>query len=68
MPAVHCKLNHLAPKRLVAKPEMLVRAVALLNHELLLLIVWQTSRTLPHSQCMLARRGPMMVYAGKARA
>jgi hypothetical protein len=37
---------------------MLVRAIApLLNHKLLLLIVWQTSRTLPHSQWMLAGRG-----------
>jgi hypothetical protein len=46
-----------------AKAAMLVRAVAPFNHELLLLIVWQTSWTLPHSQCMLAGRGLVMVYA-----
>jgi len=40
----------------VAKPGMLVRAVAPLNHEQLLLIVWQTSRTLPYSQCTLLGR------------
>jgi hypothetical protein len=48
----------------IAKPGMLVRAVAPFNNELLLLIVWQTSRTLPHSQCMLARRGLVINYAG----